>query len=163
MFVYCIIAIELAVLYVVFWIVFLREPRPRNIRAELWGSYFKTEKQSKKPDTQPEQSSHLIDEQQLEFYLPSIIPAPRSYRIIKITKAHRKGSFIHHTSRAHAHRHSCSSACSIQYVYQRAIDCKRWRFKTSPQISLKKASRTVVEKFLLSLNRVLNELSVKVP
>jgi len=161
MFVYCIIAIELTVLYVVFWIVFLREPSPRKIRAELWGSYFKPENQSKKPLTPSQKPSQLIDEQQLDFYLPSIVPKPASYRIIKISKGYRKRR--HRASRFHRQWHSCPY--SIQYnIYQRAIDCQRWHFKTSPaQTNIKNASRIVVEKFLLSLNRILNELSVKVP
>ena len=39
MFAYLIIGIELIILYVVFWIVFLREPKRTAIRADLWGDY----------------------------------------------------------------------------------------------------------------------------
>lgn len=39
MFAYLIIAIELAILYTVFWYVFLREPRPYKIRENIWGNY----------------------------------------------------------------------------------------------------------------------------
>ena len=37
MFAYLIIGIELVILYFVFWVVFIREPKPREIHAELWG------------------------------------------------------------------------------------------------------------------------------
>jgi len=36
---YTIIAIELAILYTVFWYVFLREPKPYRIRGNAWGAY----------------------------------------------------------------------------------------------------------------------------
>ena len=36
---YLIIGIELAILYTVFWYVFLREPRPYKIRENIWGYY----------------------------------------------------------------------------------------------------------------------------
>ncbi len=39
MFAYLIIAAELAVLYTVFWYIFLREPRPMRIKSEMWGHY----------------------------------------------------------------------------------------------------------------------------
>lgn len=39
MFAYLIIAAELAVLYTVFWYIFLREPRPMRIKGEMWGRY----------------------------------------------------------------------------------------------------------------------------
>ncbi len=39
MFAYLIIAAELAVLYTVFWYIFLREPRPYRIKSEMWGRY----------------------------------------------------------------------------------------------------------------------------
>jgi len=36
---YLIIAIELAILYTVFWYVFLREPKPYRLRGNAWGAY----------------------------------------------------------------------------------------------------------------------------
>jgi len=39
MFAYVIIAIELVILYTVFWYVFLREPRPYKIQGNPWGGY----------------------------------------------------------------------------------------------------------------------------
>lgn len=36
---YLIIGIELAILYTVFWYVFLREPRPYKIKENIWGYY----------------------------------------------------------------------------------------------------------------------------
>jgi hypothetical protein len=36
---YLIIAIELVILYTVFWYVFLREPRPYKIKGNPWGGY----------------------------------------------------------------------------------------------------------------------------
>lgn len=39
MFAYVIIAIELAILYTVFWYIFLREPRPYRVKGNPWGGY----------------------------------------------------------------------------------------------------------------------------
>ena len=39
MFAYLLIGLELALLYGVFWYVFVREPKPYNVNGELWGSY----------------------------------------------------------------------------------------------------------------------------
>ncbi len=38
---YAIIAFEMAILYTVFWYVFLREPRPYRIQGNPWGGYTK--------------------------------------------------------------------------------------------------------------------------
>jgi hypothetical protein len=148
MFVYLIIAIELAVLYVVFWIVFLREPKPREIRAELWGNYFNPANRSVNNTGQPEKP--LIDEEQLDFYLPSVLPSPRVYRSVKMKKMRRKRIMIRRASKSHLYCQSCSRSGHSQYAHRQATLAQR-------------ASRTVVERFLLSLNKVLNKLSVKVP
>jgi hypothetical protein len=39
MFAYILIAIELAIIYLVFWYVFIREPKPYRISGPLWGVY----------------------------------------------------------------------------------------------------------------------------
>ena len=39
MFAYVLIAAELAILYSVFWYVFVREPRPFELKENLWGFY----------------------------------------------------------------------------------------------------------------------------
>jgi len=39
MYAYLIIGVELAILYSVFWYVFIREPRPYTIKGDLWGTY----------------------------------------------------------------------------------------------------------------------------
>lgn len=39
MYAYLIIAVELAILYSVFWYVFIREPRPYTLKGDLWGTY----------------------------------------------------------------------------------------------------------------------------
>jgi hypothetical protein len=44
MFVYLLIGLELALVYGVFWYVFVREPKPYNVNGELWGSYVNTGK-----------------------------------------------------------------------------------------------------------------------
>jgi len=151
MFVYLIIAIELAVLYVAFWIVFLRQPRPREVRAELWGSYFRSTDLSANKAAPSEQTSPLVDEKQLAFYaLPSILASPRSYSISKMKKARRKRTLIRRSSKSYWHCRFCSRTSPNLHVLQ-------------PASLTQQASRPLVEKFLLSLNRVLNKLSVKVP
>jgi hypothetical protein len=39
MFAYLVIGVELALLYAVFWYVFIREPKPYEVRADYWGRY----------------------------------------------------------------------------------------------------------------------------
>jgi hypothetical protein len=39
MYAYLIIGVELAILYSVFWYVFIREPRPYKVNGDLWGTY----------------------------------------------------------------------------------------------------------------------------
>jgi hypothetical protein len=39
MFAYLVIAIELAILYTVFWYIFLREPKPFHVDENMWGQY----------------------------------------------------------------------------------------------------------------------------
>jgi hypothetical protein len=43
---YVIIAIELAILYTVFWYVFLREPKPYRLRGNAWGAYDDVEQEN---------------------------------------------------------------------------------------------------------------------
>ncbi|HEY9677281.1 MAG TPA: hypothetical protein V6C76_04705 [Drouetiella sp.] len=43
MYAYLIIAVELAILYSVFWYVFIREPRPYTVKGDLWGSYSQSQ------------------------------------------------------------------------------------------------------------------------
>lgn len=53
MFAYVLIALELLILYGVFWYVFVREPRPFELKENLWGYYS---------DTNGESLRNLIDE-----------------------------------------------------------------------------------------------------
>jgi len=39
MFAYLVIGFELAILYTIFWYVFIREPKPLKLRADQWGRY----------------------------------------------------------------------------------------------------------------------------
>jgi hypothetical protein len=39
MFAYLVIGFELAILYSIFWYVFIREPKPQEIRGDDWGRY----------------------------------------------------------------------------------------------------------------------------
>jgi hypothetical protein len=46
MFVYLLIGLELALVYGVFWYVFVREPKPYNVNGDLWGSYVSNDNAS---------------------------------------------------------------------------------------------------------------------
>jgi hypothetical protein len=63
---YLLIFLELVVLYAVFWAVFLREPKTRQIKGSLWGSYAEDnqaeyDKSISEPQTLvgPQFSTHL--------------------------------------------------------------------------------------------------------
>ena len=149
MFVYLIIAMELVILYVVFWTVFLRDPRPKEIKAELWGSYFKPAKRSISKVTQPQQPAPLIDEKQMAFYWQRV-PSRRSNIINKMKKVRRRNFKVRSSPRSHLYCQLCSRIGNSHHLHRSIV-------------IMPEASRTVVEKFLLSLNTVLNRLSVKVP
>lgn len=53
MFAYVLIALELLILYGVFWFVFVREPKPFELKENLWGYY---------PDTNGESLRKLVNE-----------------------------------------------------------------------------------------------------
>ncbi len=57
---YAIIAFEMAILYTVFWYVFLREPRPYRIHGNPWGGY------TKPASSQSDNSANLIAERALQ-------------------------------------------------------------------------------------------------
>ena len=151
MFVYLIIAIELVILYVAFWIVFLRDPKP-EINAELWGSYLKPGNRSTKSANQIAQSIQLsfpIEEKELPFYLP-VAPELSSYPLSKTRRVRRKRNRNRRSSRLRLYCQLCSRIAHGHHMHG--------------SMSLtQEASRTVVEKFLFSLNRAINRLSVKLP
>ena len=79
MFAYLIIGIELIILYFVFWVVFIREPKPREIRAELWGCYDGMQKDALNNGSLPSFSLSSKRAKIISF-LPSRIKA-RFYRM----------------------------------------------------------------------------------
>ena len=147
MFVYLIIAIELVILYIAFWIVFLRDPKP-EINAELWGSYFKPGNRSSNSAVPSVQLESPIETKELPFYLPPTPPV--SYVGSKLKKTRRKRNRNRRSLRSHSYCQLCSRPGHNQLMHKSASFTQE-------------ASRTVVEKFLFSLNRVLNGLSVKLP
>jgi hypothetical protein len=162
MFAYLVIVIELAILYLVFWIVFLREPRQKEIRADLWGNY------GNPPNNIPindfAQPNYLIEQNNLEFYLPDspIIPKPSLFRKAKPSRIIRRLRLTRQALSRHAYCPSCSRCPQTQFLGRKARSSRRhWQIKKQNNIS--QASRPIVEAFLLSLNHVLNRLSVKLP
>ncbi len=168
MFAYLIIGIELAILYVVFWIVFLREPKQSEIRADLWGNYSDANEEIFfANNSEFEQPRYLIDREQLEFYLPSPpnIVRPPAYRTGRVSKMRRGHHFARKTPPQQSHNPacSCSCVCHTQEAGARKIRRRTWHWRNIEQPNIPKASRSVVEAFLVSLNHVLNRLSVKLP
>ncbi len=151
MFAYIIIGIELAILYFVFWVVFIREPRPREIRAELWGRYASAEEELLENTKQPAVPSMLfIDQERLDSYLPSRVSI-HSYGAGKSRKRrHRKAN-------SHA---NCSCICHERSV---SLNNYGWCAQANEKMRAEQANRKFAERFLLLLNRTLNNLSVKIP
>ena len=61
MFAYLLIGLELAILYGVFWYVFVREPKPYNVQGELWGSYTANSERSLQNEFQAEIDNLIFD------------------------------------------------------------------------------------------------------
>jgi len=55
---YAIIAFELAILYTVFWYVFLREPRPYRVQGNTWGGYAVPEDETARAAALQERQAH---------------------------------------------------------------------------------------------------------
>jgi len=142
MFAYLIIGIELAILYFVFWVVFIREPKPREIRPELWGRYEGINNFCS--DIQNRQTS-LINEDRTISLLPSRVQA-RLYKVSQIRKRRSRRHIKHH----------CFCNCHERKVLN------TWRGRQT-QIVSRDINKQLAEQFLLLLNRTLNKLSVKVP
>jgi len=152
MFAYCIIGIELVILYLVFWVVFIREPKPREIRAELWGRYQNSNERTTSTSRQSKLPEYLfLDHEELN---PSLA---RSKKIIpeRTTKMRRR----HHRHAMHTH----SAPCSCECHEQSAVTIANYRRGKSFQSRQQQINRNSAERFLLLLNRALNKLSVKIP
>jgi hypothetical protein len=148
MFAYLIIGIELAILYFVFWVVFIREPKPREIRAELWGRYQGV-KENSEIDYRKSTVTLFNNPGKIISFLPSRIKT-RLYRMTKLRSLRRR----HH----HHIKPRCS--CKRHEVQAQTNNWHRVPVRANIQEDL---NRQLAEKFLLVLNKTLNKFSAKIP
>lgn len=148
MFAYLIIGIELLILYFVFWVVFIREPKPREIRAELWGSYQGAQDNSAM-DYHKSAPDLFKNPNRIVSFLPSRIKT-RLYRMTKLRSLRHR----HHQQI----KHRCSCKC-----HEATAQTKNWH-PVPVRVSIEQdINRQLAEKFLLVLNKTLNKFSVKIP
>ncbi len=151
MFAYIIIGIELIILYIGFWVIFIREPRPREIRAELWGNYYDSNGES--VSSKPQIPEYLfIEQNKIESYLPSKAKI-RSYRVARIRKRRHRAAYVA----------SCSCMRSCHDVQHQTVNAFGRCGGRAEVLQREQLNRNAAEKFLLLLNRALNKISVKVP
>jgi hypothetical protein len=140
MFAFLIIGSELVILYFVYWVVFIREPKPREMTDDLWGRY---ERRSNKPKTNVDSSIPAFSRPgKLKAFLPSRFRA----RLYRMTKGRKR------------QHHHMKNACSCGCHEKRAAS--NWQGQTSG--SKREVNRQIAEKFLAILNRTLNKFSVKI-
>lgn len=168
MFGYLLIGIELLVLYIIFWVVFIREPRPKEIRAELWGHYdgianelssqpsailqypYKNtdqlQAQNQVPiETQIKARSQILGQNQTIAW-PSRIKS----RFNRMARARRLKQYLRNKHKCECNCHA--NACSGHF----------WKERQIPRLR-QDINREIAEKLLLILNRALNKFSVKIP
>jgi hypothetical protein len=146
MFAYLIIGIELMILYLVFWVVYLREPKTPEINAQLWGRYQGVARNS---ETQSAKKSVnlLNNADNVTTFLPSSIKK-RLYRMAKLRRL--------------KHRHHIKNRCYCK-CHEARVKIGNWsQFPLQVDIN-QDINRQLAEKFLLVLNRTLNKFSVKIP
>ncbi len=148
MFAYLIIGIELLILYFVFWVVFIREPKPREIRAELWGRY-QGARENSDFDSRKSVANLFNNPTKGVSFLPSRIKT-RLYRMTKLRS-------LRHRHHQHI-KHRCSCKC-----HEGRVQANNWHPVPVQVVMQQDINRQLAEKFLLVLNKTLNKFSVKIP
>ncbi len=149
MFAYSIIGIELIILYFIFWVVFIREPKPREIRAELWGSYEVAESKSEVDKDESIVAPIIASAKEMPVLPSRNRGAYLRTSYYRMTKLHR---------RAHRHlKRQCSCVCHHTHLL-----AKNWRGQAT-RVNTQQLNRQLAETLLLVLNKALNKLSVKIP
>jgi hypothetical protein len=151
MFAYFIIGVELAILYGVFWYVFIREPKPYEVKSGQWGTYqydsgcFTAYGASQ--HRLPVALSDGINDDELYAYYSDqadTIPLPMLPPPRKSANRHR--------------------VASLRNLPQSALVRKEQQLRygwVSAQVSA--ADRGTVEKFFRTLSRAINQLTLRLP
>jgi hypothetical protein len=142
---YLIIAVELAILYGVFWSVFIREPHSPHVKGAMWGSYGRDPESYTTygaEDHLPVQLIDQINDRELDTY------------------------YAHHwdmesSSAARRTRHQANVVrARSQRASMRRYQQLRYGWVSSELIEDEK---TLVGKLFQNLSRAINQLSVKLP
>jgi hypothetical protein len=142
---YLIIAVELSILYGVFWTVFIREPNSPTVKGGLWGSYgqeFEGYTTYGAGDQLPVQLIDQINDRELETYYAhhwDMDPSSAARR------TRHQGNVVRNRS---------------QRASMRRFQQLRYGWVSSELIEDEK---TMVGKLFQNLSRAINQLSVKLP
>jgi hypothetical protein len=142
MFAFLIIGSEIVILYFVYWVVFIREPKFHEMREDLWGRYQHRSNMTNKADVDLSIPS-FSRPGKLKAFLPSRIRA----RLYRMTKGRRRQQHNHM-------KHSCSCGC------REKRSASSWQGAAAS--SRREVNQQLAERFLSILNRTLNKFSIKI-
>ncbi len=145
MFAYLVIGFELAILYTVFWYVFIREPKPFKIRADHWGRYQQDSNHFTAYGAKlhpPDDPTNEINERQLyNHYINHYINQARRRAAVNRRRMQRSNS-------------------SLSYGTQRK---QQLPFELIVTRDYDRVPRSAVERLFHNLTRAISQLSAKTP
>ena len=143
MFAYVIIACELAILYTVFWYIFLREPKPYTIHGDPWGTY----------DEAPDLTADSIN----SAYHDLPINEQSNYWSMSARSASDSRSEYSNSPRAVMARKHGHSSCHCQHTIDSAPSVRYgWVLGPSPKGG-------ALGRFLYSMKRKIEGLNPRLP
>jgi len=162
--------VELALLYTVFWYVFIREPKPFELRAGYWGSYQRDSSEFTAYGANRHMPAQLIDEinerQLYNFYVEQIRIQQAQLRQIEfpqlpfpqpeIPKAQYGQSQPASPSLLRRNR---TPNLAPHIKGRRSEQLRRGWVLASEQ----QEQKPMIERFFNNLSRAINQLSVKTP
>ena len=122
MFAYVIIACELAILYTVFWYIFLREPKPYTIHGDPWGTYDEA------PDLTADGINTVYDDMPMHEQSNYWSMMARSARAPENTMSPRAILARKHGENSCHCQHTVASTPSVRYGWVQSQAPKRGSF-----------------------------------
>jgi hypothetical protein len=169
MFAYLVIGVELALLYAVFWYVFIREPKPFELRAEYFGTYQCDSGQFTAYGAHRHLPAQLIDEinerQLYNFYIEQIRLQRAQLRQIEFPQLPFPRPEVPDAQYGQAQpaapaslRRTRTPNLAPHLKARRSEQLRRgWVLTPEPD------NKPMIERFFNNLSRAINQLSLKTP
>jgi hypothetical protein len=170
MFAYLVIGVELALLYAVFWYVFIREPKPYELRADHWGRYQCESGQFTAYGAHRYLPAQLIDEinerQLYNFYIEQIRLQQAQLRQIEFPQLPFPQPEVPEAQYGLAQpappsslRRNRTPNLAPHLKARRSEQLRHgWVLSTEPE-----DEKPIIERFFTNLSRAINQLSLKTP